>query len=312
MRIVFMGTPDFAVSSLERLLLDGHEVCAVFTQPDKPVGRKHVQTPPPVKVLAAEKGIPVYQPTGLRDEGVLTQLQMLVPELIVVVAYGKILPKTLLEIPKYGCVNVHGSLLPQYRGAAPIQWSVIKGEPVAGVTTMQMDVGMDTGDILHVLSTSVNPDETSGELYERLSKIGAQALSETLAKLGDGLLAPVKQDESQATYAPMLTKGDSPIDWKRSAQEIHNQVRGLSPWPSAQTTWEDKTLKIHKTQLSDTEMPDGIDSAAGKIVCLDPLAVVCGDGNGLILLEVQLAGGKRMDSGDFLRGNRLTVGTKLV
>lgn len=311
MRIVFMGTPDFAVPSLERLLLDGHEVCGVYTQPDKPVGRKQLRTPPPVKVLAEEKGIPVYQPDSLRDAAVFAHILTLNPDLIVVVAYGKILPKKLLEIPKHGCINVHGSLLPKYRGAAPIQWSVINGEPVAGVTTMQMDAGLDTGDILHALTTPMNPDETSGELYMRLSHIGAQALSETLVKLRNSTLTPIKQDDSQATHAPMLTKADSPIDWRCPAQEIHDRVRGLSPWPSAQTIWEGKTLKIHKAALPGKQLFPVTSAAAGEVVNLDPLTLACGDGNGIVLLEVQLEGGRRMDSRDFLRGNRLITGTRL-
>ncbi len=306
MRIVFMGTPDFAVPSLEALLAEGHEVCAVYTQPDKPVGRKQILTPPPVKAYAAQKGIPVCQPATLRDASVQQGLAELAPELIVVVAYGKLLPGEVLRLPRYGCINVHGSVLPKYRGAAPIQWTVINGEDTAGVTVMQMDEGLDTGDMLYVHTTPVDPDETSGALYERLSRIGAQALTETLEPLQAGTLTPQKQDSAQASHAPMLTKALSPIDWSRAARDIHNQVRGLQPWPVAQTAWNGKTLKLHRTALPRTQA-DKPGAAPGEVTCIQPLTVQCGTGT-LQLLEVQLEGGKRMNTADFLRGNRMETG----
>ena len=288
MRIVFMGTPDFAVPCLERLLIDGHEVLAVFSQPDKPQGRKMVLTPPPVKQTALAHGIPVEQPEKIKgNDAVMTLLRNLAPELIVVVAYGRILPQELLDLPKYGCINVHASLLPKYRGAAPIQWAILNGERETGVTTMQMDAGIDTGDMLLQEKMLIPEDMTAGELFERLSGLGAETLSRTIALLEQGRLAPQQQDETQASHAPMLTKAHSPMDWSRTAQALHNQVRGLNPWPGAITEYESKRLKIHKSQV--IEVPNGF-------------SMPCGDGKYLALLEVQPEGKKRMPGADFLRG----------
>ena len=287
MRIVFMGTPDFAVPCLERLL-DNDEVLAVFSQPDKPQGRKMVLTPPPVKQTALARGIPVWQPEKLKgNEEVMTLLRGLAPELIVVVAYGRILPKELLELPKYGCINVHASLLPKYRGAAPIQWSILDGARESGVTTMQMDAGIDTGDMLLQEKMPIPEDMTAGELFEHLSELGAETLSRTIALLEQGKLTPQKQDETQVSHAPMLTKAHSPMDWSRTAQELHNQVRGLNPWPGALTEYQSKRLKIHKSRVA--EEPEGF-------------SMPCGDGKYLVLLEVQPEGKKRMPGVDFLRG----------
>ena len=235
MRTVFMGTPDFAVPCLQRLFDCGCEVCGVFTQPDKPKGRHGVLTAPPVKELALKMGVPVFQPTKMRDGTALEMLKSVQPELVIVVAYGKILPKEILDYPKYGCINIHASLLPKLRGAAPIQWSVINGCKVTGVTSMQMDEGLDTGDMLISREIEIGENETAGELHDRLSALGADVLEETLEALKKGELKPVKQNDAEFTYAPMLSKELSPVDWSLSAREVHNKIRGLSPWPSAQS-----------------------------------------------------------------------------
>jgi methionyl-tRNA formyltransferase len=309
MRIVYMGTPDFAVAALERILQDGHEVSAVFTQPDKPQGRKMTLTPPAVKVRAMEAGIPVYQPESFRDESQLELLQQLNPEVIVVAAYGKLLPKYVLDFPKYGCINIHGSLLPKYRGAAPIQWAVINGEKTAGVTTMQMDVGLDTGDMLLKAETEVGENETAGELFDRLAVMGADLISETLRRLPAGIPA-TPQDESQSNYASMLKKDMAVIDWNKSAQEIHNLVRGLNPWPIALTTLGEKRLKIFETRMTEKTS----DKMPGEVILSDPkkgLEICCGDGAVLSVTEVQLVGKKRMGACDYLRGHAITEGTIL-
>ena len=235
MRIVFMGTPDFAVPHLQALLDHPYDVAGVFTQTDKPKGRGYQLTPPPVKELAVSRGIPVFQPRTLRDGEALAQLQTLQPDLIVVVAYGKILPREILDLPRLGCINVHGSLLPKYRGAGPIQWAVLNGETVTGVTTMYMAEGLDTGDMLESASLEIGPDETADELHDRLSQLGAKLLLSTVEKAEKGLLEPKKQDDALSCYAPMLTKELSRIDFSRPAQEVHNQIRGLSSWPAAYT-----------------------------------------------------------------------------
>lgn len=306
LRIVFMGTPDFAVPTLKRLIADGEEICGVFTQPDKPQGRKMILQAPPVKEAAIEAGIKVWQPEKMRDESVLATLKELDPELIVVVAYGKILPKDVLELPKYGCINVHGSLLPKYRGAAPIQWSVLNGDKVTGITTMQMDVGLDTGDILLMREVEIDENETSGELYDRMALVGADLCSETLAALKEGKLNPVKQNDADSSYASMLSRDLSEIDWTKSAAEIHNKVRGLQPWPVACTTLNGKRMKIHSTRLCGKTSGN-----AGAVVNTKPLTVACGDGNGLIVNEVQLDGSKKMRSEDFLRGRPIEKNTVL-
>lgn len=305
MRIVFMGTPEFAVSSLEKLIADGHVISLVVTQPDKPVGRKHVMTPPPVKVCALAHGLPVFQPISMKTEEALTALQEAAPELIVVAAYGKLLPKAVLDLPVYGCINVHASLLPAYRGAAPIQWAVINGEKTVGVTTMQMNEGLDTGDMLLSSSRELPTDMTAGELYDLLSKDGAALLSDTLTALEKGTLQPKKQP-AESSYAPMLNKSFSPLDFSKSALTLHNQVRGLNPWPIASCMLHGKTLKVYKTVCGGQT-----DKAAGTVCALDPLSVACGDGQCLSLLEVQYEGKQRMKSEDFLRGHKVTVGDTL-
>ena len=249
MRILFMGTPDFAVASLRRLVEDGHEICGVFTQPDKPKNRGHKLAFSPVKAYALSQGLTVYQPTKLRDGTALAQLQELDPELIVVAAYGKILSQRILDIPPLGCINVHASLLPKYRGAAPIQWAVLNGEKEAGVTTMRMNAGLDTGDMLLKSSRPVPDTMTGGELQALLAVDGAALLSETLRRLEAGELVPQPQDDTLSSYAPMLQKSQSPLDWSRPASELHNQVRGLNPWPSASCSYEGKCLKIHVSRV---------------------------------------------------------------
>ena len=304
MRIVFMGTPDFAVPCLQRLLEDGHEVPAVFTQPDKPVGRHAVLTPPPVKQLALSHGIPVYQPTKMRDGTVAALLRELAPDCLVVVAYGRILPQEILDVPPRGCVNIHGSLLPRYRGAAPIQWSVIRGETVTGVTSMFMDAGMDTGDIIDTLTTPIGENETAGELFERLAPLGARLLSATLAAIADGTVTRRPQNDAEATMAPMLEKTMGRLDLTRPAQELHNQVRGMNPWPGAFCTAGGKTLKIHETRVAAGS------GAPGTLLCADPVTVACGEG-ALQLVTVQPEGKPRMAAEAWLRGARLPQGARL-
>lgn len=309
MRMVFMGTPDFAVSSLERLIADGHDIVGVFTQPDKPQGRKMKLTPPPVKQLALTHNIPVFQPDTFKDESQLALLQELDPEVIVVVAYGKLLPGYVLDLPKYGCINVHGSLLPKYRGAAPVQWMVLNGETTAGVTTMYMDRGLDTGDILLVSETGVGENETAGELFDRLAAMGADLISETINRLPEGIERK-PQDDSQSTYVSVLDKRMSVVDWSKSAQEVHNLIRGLDPWPVAVTTRGEVRLKLFQSRLTGkaTSLP------AGSVTEADPkkgLFVACGDGQVLQITEIQMVGKKRMSAGDYLRGHGIEPGTVL-
>lgn len=303
MNIIFMGTPDFAVPTLEKLISSEHTVSAVYTQPDKPRGRKMVLTPPEVKVVALENNIPVYQPTTFKDEQVMAQLSGLKPDVIVVAAYGKLLPKSVLDLPKYGCVNVHGSLLPKYRGAAPIQRAILDGEKVTGVTTMQMAEGLDTGDMLLTYETEILPDETSGELFDRLAIAGADLLLDTLAALQNGTVTPKQQDDSLSTYAKMIDKSMCPIDFTQTAQQVHNQVRGLKPWPVATAEINGKRLKIHKTAVSTLK------GNAGEVVCLNPLTVACADYS-VEILELQPEGKKAMDCKAYLAGNKINLKDK--
>ena len=305
MRIVFMGTPDFAVPSLQALIDAGHEVCAVYTQPDKPQGRKQILTAPPVKTLAIEHDIPVFQPNTLKNEDEQARLRELAPEVIIVVAYGKLLPKAVLDIPPHGCINVHGSLLPRWRGAAPIQWAVIAGDEMAGVTTMQMAEGLDTGDMLLTYETKVGEKETAGELFDRLAQSGAELLTETLVKLDE--ITPRPQDDAQSCYAHMLDKQMAVIDWSKSAHEIDCLIRGLNPWPIALTTLSGERLKVFAAEKANGR------GEPGTVLEADPkkgLTVACGEG-ALGLTEIQLVGGKRMKATDFLRGHAIEVGTKL-
>ena len=304
MRIVFMGTPEFAVPCLQKLIDLGHEVTGVFTQPDKPQGRKMILTPPPVKQLALENGLTVYQPVKMRDGTALEMIKEANPDLAIVVAYGKILPKEILDYPKYGCINIHASLLPKLRGAAPIQWSVINGCKTTGVTSMQMDEGLDTGDMLIKGEIAIGENDTAGEMHDKLSVLGAEILEKTIDSLLKNELKPEKQNHDEFTYAPMLSKELSPIDWNCSAQEIHNKIRGLSPWPSANAKLNGKTVKIHKSVLADEK-----GKSAGEIVESGKrLVVACGDLNCIEILTLQAEGKKAMSASDFLRGNPVEVG----
>lgn len=304
MRIVFMGTPDFSVPCLQRLIADGEEVVGVFTQPDKPKGRGYTLAPPPVKVEALKHNIPVFQPKSMRDGEALKILETLQPDLNVVVAYGKILPPEILYFPKYNSINIHASLLPKYRGAAPIQWVILNGEEKTGVTSMQMDDGIDTGDMLLKAELPIPPNMTGGELHDALSELGAQVLSDTLKALKSGDLHPTKQTD-ESNYAPMLNKALCPIDFSRTAQEIHNHVRGLSPFPTATAVLHGKRMKIHTTRLTENTST----APAGTIVSVaDEIEVACGDGKTVVLTELQPEGKKRMTAKAFLVGHKLQAG----
>lgn len=313
MNIIFMGTPDFAVPCLKALINSGENVMAVFTQPDKPKGRGYKLTPPPVKEIALTHNIPVYQPISLKKgedaEKSLKVINEFAPDLIIVVAYGKILPKTILDTPKYHCINVHASLLPKYRGAGPIQWSVLNGEKVTGVTTMLMADGIDTGDMLLSKSLEIGENETASELHDRLSDLGAELLLETVSCVKSGNITPVPQDASMSTYAPMLTKDMCPIDFSKSAQEVHNHIRGLSAFPCATAVLDGKRLKVYKS-----EIVNGLTSnrAPGTVVQSKDFTVVCGDGRCVRFTEIQAEGGKRMLTADYLRGKPINEGTVLT
>lgn len=304
MNIIFMGTPDFAVPCLKILQQSGHNIQAVFTQPDKPKGRRQILTPPPVKETALALGLRVLQPPTLRDGAAERDIRALNPELIVVVAYGKILPASILSIPKYGCVNIHGSILPKYRGASPIQSAILCGESVTGVTAMQMDAGMDTGDILLCEETQIGATETAGELFDRLAPMGAAVLAKTVSAIQAGTLTPVRQEEAAATYCKMLDKSLSPIDFSHPAAEIHHQILGLSPWPAAKTTVHGKGLKVLRSAVSDCR-----GGRPGELVrCDGRMIVSCGDGNCVEFLEVCPDGKKQMAASDYLRGAKLEPG----
>lgn len=301
MRILFMGTPDFAAVSLERLIADGHEICGVFTQPDKPRNRNKV-TFSPVKECALAHDLPVYQPVTLKDGTALETVRQLAPELIVVVAYGRILPEDLLKIPTYGSVNVHASLLPKYRGAAPINRAILDGETETGVSIMYLVKELDAGDVLRVAKTPIGPEETAPELWDRLAALGAQALSETIPTLADGTAVATPQDGTKATYAAMLSRELSPVDWTRSAHAVSCQVRGLLPWPCASTdviNGEPMKLYAVKETGETTSAAPGTIVAAGK----QGIDIACGDGKLLRVTELQAQGGKRMAAGAYLLGH---------
>lgn len=305
MKILFMGTPDFAVPCLEKLIKDGHNIVGVLTQPDKPQGRKMKLTPPPVKELALQNNLEVYQPESLKNDAIKQLLEEKQPELIVVVAYGKILPKYVLDFPKYGCINVHGSLLPRWRGAAPIQWSIIAGDKTAGVTTMKMSEGLDTGDMLLKYETEIGQTETAGELFDRLALSGAELLHDTIEQIDS--IVPEVQDESKANYAHMLDKQMAQIDWSKSNKEIDCLIRGLNPWPIALTTLNGERLKVYSASLQNAS------GKAGEVLQADSkngLLVACGEG-AMLLNEIQAVGGKRMNAKDYLRGHKIEVGSIL-
>lgn len=306
MKMIFMGTPDFAVPALKALAEQGHQVIAVVTQPDKPKGRGKAVQMTPVKEAALELNIPVYQPVKVREEGFLQQLEAMEPEVIVVAAFGQILPQRLLDIPKYGCINIHASLLPKYRGAAPIQWVIIDGEKETGITTMQMNAGLDTGDMLEKAVVPIDPEETGGSLHDKLSAAGGKLILSTLDKLEKGQLVPVPQTEENTCYAKMLDKALGKIDWNQDAQRIERLIRGLNPWPSAYTGLEGKTLKLWQAKVVEEDYPGqpGQVVKAGK----NELLVKTGKGT-LSVLSLQLEGKKRMDTGAFLRGYPVSEGT---
>ena len=306
LRTVFMGTPDFALQTLQGLIDAGCKMVGVYTQPDRPKGRGKKLAPPPVKELAQKHDIPVYQPLKLRQPEAVAELEALAPDLIVVVAYGQILPKSVLEIPAQGCINVHASLLPKYRGAAPINKAIIDGETETGITTMYMDVGLDTGDMLVKKTLPIGPEETAGELHDRLASLGRETMEETLQQLCAGSLQREVQDDAKSTYASMMKKEDGRIDWSRSAQEIHNHVRGLDPWPGAYTTINGELLKLAETSSEAAEGKPGSVIEADK----DGVCVACGSGSLRIQL-LQLAGRKRLAAADFLRGCPLEAGAMM-
>ena len=304
MRILFMGTPDFAVASLKRLVEDGHDVCGVFTQPDKPKNRGHKLAFSPVKEYALTVGIPVYQPVKLRDGEALRLVEELAPELIVVAAYGRILPEDILNTPPYGSINVHSSILPKYRGAAPINWAILNGDSVTGVTIMYMAKELDAGDVILCRETAIDPDEDAQTLTARLAALGADALAEAVERLHDGTAVRKPQDHAAYTYAPMLDRSLSPLDFSKSARQLHDQVRGLIPWPCASMTLDGKNVKIYRTAVGgETALAAGKIAEAGK----QGLAIACGDGRLLRILELQAEGGKRMAAADYLRGHPVQV-----
>ena len=300
-----MGTPDFSVGTLEALVEAGHEVCLVVTQPDKPKGRGKEMQYTPVKEAALKHGIEVYQPRRIREAECVEKLRQYNADIMVVVAFGQIIPKEILEMVPYGCVNVHASLLPKYRGAAPIQWSIIDGEVVTGVTTMQMDEGLDTGDMLLKTEVPLTEEETGESLHDKLAKAGAALCVETLAKLQEGSIIPEKQGESPTAYAKMLDKKLGNIDWTKSAVEIERLVRGLNSWPSAYTYWNKKVVKIWKASVTD----ENSNEQAGTVVKVEKDGFYVQTGNGLLkVLELQIPGKKRMDAGAFLRGYTIEPG----
>lgn len=306
MKMIFMGTPDFSVPALKALAEQGHQVIAVVTQPDKPKGRGKAVQMTPVKEAALELNIPVYQPVKVREDGFLQQIEAMEPEVIVVAAFGQILPQRLLDIPKYGCINIHASLLPKYRGAAPIQWVIIDGEKETGITTMQMNAGLDTGDMLEKAVVPIDPEETGGSLHDKLSAAGGKLILSTLDKLEKGQLVPVPQTEENTCYAKMLDKALGKIDWNQDAQRIERLIRGLNPWPSAYTGLEGKTLKLWQAKVVEEDYPGqpGQVVKAGK----NELLIKTGKGT-LSVLSLQLEGKKRMDTGAFLRGYPVSEGT---
>lgn len=304
MKIVFMGTPDYAVKTFEALVDSEFEVCAVFAQPDKPVGRKQILTAPPVKTAAISHNIPVFQPTSVKDGKAYEILKELAPDVIVVVAYGKILPKEILELPKYGCVNGHASLLPKYRGASPIQWCIVQNETETGVTTMLMDEGMDTGDILESVSVKIGENETAEELFVRLSKISAELMLSTLRKLQKGTLLPIKQSGSPS-YAPIIKKEMAKIDFSKTATEVHSAVRGFYSWPCAYFFLNNKRIKVIKTKIG----PKTNEKCGTVISNNDNLTVACKDGTSIEIIELQPEGSKRMSAKQMLCGKNIPIGT---
>lgn len=308
-RVLFMGTPDFAVHSLEALLQDNRiVVIGVVTQPDRPKGRKLVLTPPPVKVTALAHELPVYQPEILREAASVETLVALAPDLIVTAAYGQILPRAILDLPRLGCINVHASLLPEYRGGAPIHRAIIDGKAETGVTIMYMEAGLDTGDMISKVVVPISDTDNTGTLHDKLAVAGAQLLQETLTPLINANVTAIPQDHAHSTYAPNISRADERIVWDKSSLQLYNQIRGLNPWPVAFTTWTDTNFKVWAARIAE----GGADSIPGTVVALDGEGVHVRTGDGvLILTEVQPAGKKRMDAAEFVRGNTMQIGTIL-
>lgn len=306
MRVLFMGTPDFAAASLETLVRDGFEICGVVTKPDMPQNRGMKTAFSPVKEVALVAGLPVYQPETLRDESALALIRELDPDLIIVVAYGKILPQAILDLPRLGCVNLHGSVLPKYRGSAPIQWAVLNGDETAGVCTTYMTPQMDAGDVIYTLETPVGDYETSGELFCRLRDLGAGLLSKTAADIAAGTAPRFPQDEALVTYAPKLTADMSPIDWNRNPRQIVKQICGLNPWPVASTTLQDVKFRVWAARYSENKT----DKSPGLIVSLSKagLEIACAEGSSLYITTLQAPGGKRMAPEDYFRGHPIDLG----
>ncbi len=305
MRIVFMGTPDFASASLKKLIDEKFDVVGVFTQPDKPKGRGMELCASPVKELALENGLPVFQPVKMRDGTALAQIKALEPDILVVVAYGRILPDDILAVPKYGAINVHGSLLPKYRGAAPIQWAVLNGDKVTGVTTMYLASEMDTGDIIYTAETEIGEYETSGELFDRLKDMGAELLVKTLRDIDVGTAPRTPQDHSKASYVTMLDKSICPIDWNKTPREVLKHIYGLQPWPVATMELEGKTVRVFAAKYTDGKT----EKTPGAVVSTDKggLEIACANGETLLITELQAPGKKRMGAEDYLRGHQIKV-----
>ncbi len=304
MRILFMGTPDFAVASLKRLVEDGHEICGVFTQPDKPKNRGHKLLPTPVKEYALSQNFPVFQPVKMRDGTALELVRRLDPELTVVAAYGRILPEDILNAPRYGPINVHSSIPPRYRGAAPINWAILNGDDVTGVSIMYMAKELDAGDVILCKRTPIGLDEDAQGLSVRLAELGAEALHEAIERILSGTAVPAPQDGKNATYAPMLTREMSEIDWTRSARQIHDQVRGLIPWPCAKTELCGCSVKLYRTAVGALAHADpGTILSAGK----QGIEIACGDQRRLVILELQPDGGKRMSAAAYLAGHPIHI-----
>lgn len=305
MRIVFMGTPDFASASLKKLIDERFDVVGVFTQPDKPKGRGMELCASPVKELALENGLPLFQPVKMRDGTALAQIKALEPDILVVVAYGRILPDDILAVPKYGAINVHGSLLPKYRGAAPIQWAVLNGDKITGVTTMYLASEMDTGDIIYTAETEIGEYETSGELFDRLKDMGAELLVKTLRDIDAGIAPRTPQDHSKASYVTMLDKSICPIDWNKTPREVLKHIYGLQPWPVATMELEGKTVRVFAAKYTDGKT----EKVPGAVVSTDKggLEIACADGETLLITELQAPGKKRMGAEDYLRGHQIKV-----
>jgi len=312
MNIVFMGTPAFAVPSLEMLIAEGYTIAAVVTQPDRPQGRKKVLTPTPVKEAALRHGIPVLQPQRLRNPEAVAELAAYKPDLIVTAAYGQILPKSVLDMPALGCLNVHGSLLPAYRGGAPIQRSIINGESVTGITLMYMAEGLDTGDMIARTEVPIEDDDTAGTMFEKLSQAGAELLRRELPRLVKGKVEAEPQDDSKATYAPNLSRDDEKIDWSRTSREIYDQIRGLVPYSGGFTLWNGEVFKVWAAAKPDSAQKPSGDAQPGTVLELHETGIVVKTGDGtLTLLTVQPSGKKAMDAAQFVRGTSLTAGTVL-